>query len=383
MAIFRLGFRPFFLTGALFAALAIPLWIAALFGQIDWQPHADWLSWHRHEMLFGFGMAIIAGFLLTAVQNWTGRPGLSGRPLMFVAALWLAARLGWLFSAPFWLLLLVDLMFAPLVALLVGRQLWAVRQTRNYPIVGVLLLFGLANLISHLGLHWQDYNLHRQATFAALWLTIALITLIGGRVIPFFTQRGLGLGKPIVAMPWLDNALLLGTVLLAVMALVGVGLQATPWLSPLFVLLAAGHITRWFRWHRRAVWRVPLLWSLHLAYIWLIVALLAFTAWHFGWTNNYSQGLHMLTIGTMSGLILAMIARVSLGHTGRPLQPPAVMAWAFVLLNLAVPLRVWLSPVAPQSGFWLASLCWSLAFLLYLWCYLPMLLAPRVDGQPG
>ena len=146
--IWRLGFRPFFLGGALFAVLAIALWLAALAGLWSgWQPVGGWLAWHRHEMLFGFGVAIIAGFLLTAVQTWTGVPGLQGKPLALLAGLWLAARLAWLFDAPLALLLVLQLSFLPLLAWAIGRSLWRVRQKRNYPVVGLLLLLTLADAL--------------------------------------------------------------------------------------------------------------------------------------------------------------------------------------------------------------------------------------------
>lgn len=383
MAMFQLGFRPFFLAGAAYAAVGVPLWIAALLGYLDWQPHADWLSWHRHEMLFGFGLAIVAGFLLTAVQNWTGRPGLSGPPLMALVLLWLLARLGWLVDAPLWLLLPLDVVFAPVVALVMWRALWPVRQSRNYPIVLVLVLFALASLCSHLGIYWQDMQLHRQGVIAAVWLITALITLIAGRVLPFFTRNGLNLSQTPKPLPWLDHGLLAVTLLLVVLTLAGTTLQPAAWLGGVFFLLAAGHLLRWVRWFKWAVMRVPLLWSLHLAYAWLIVAMLAFALWHLGLISDHSQGLHILTIGTMGGLILAMLARVSLGHTGRPLQPPRLMILAFALVNLAVLFRVVLAAVEPQLGYWLASASWALAFILFVGCYGGMLMQPRLDGRPG
>ncbi|RHW20388.1 NnrS family protein [Pseudomonas jilinensis] len=383
MALFGLGFRPFFLAGSLYAALAVPLWIAALFGLIDWQPAGGWLAWHRHEMPFGFAVAIVAGFLLTAVQNWTGIAGLAGRPLALLAGLWLAARLAWLVGAPNWLLIPLDLIFLPAVAIVLGLRLWQVRQVRNYPIVLVLGLLTLCNLISLIGLERSDHGLQRQGALAAIWLIAALIGLIGGRVIPFFTSRGLGLNAQVTAWPWLDHALLLGGLLLALLILSGIGLVAAPWQAVLFLVLAAGHLIRLLRWHHPGIWHVPLLWSLHLAYAWLVLALLVNGFWHLGWRPGFSQGLHLLTIGAMAGMILAMIARVSLGHTGRPLQPPVSMGVAFALLNLAVPLRVWLAPSQPLAGFWLSSLCWTAAFVLFLCHYAPMLWAPRADGKPG
>ncbi|MNF24308.1 NnrS protein [compost metagenome] len=382
--LWRLGFRPFFLAGAAFAALAIPLWLGVLAGWWPaWQPAGGALGWHRHEMLFGFGASIIAGFLLTAAQNWTGRPGLSGPPLAALAAMWLAARLAWLLGAPLWLLIPLELAFLPTVALLLGRMLWAVRQVRNYPIVGVLTLLTLADLQVVLGLAQGNEAWQRQGVIAALWLVAAMMGLIGGRVIPFFTQRGLGRTAQVPALPWLEWSAQGGLVLLAVLTATGPALQAQAWLGALFALVALLHGVRLARWHDAGLWKVPLLWSLHLAYAWLVLALAGQALWHFGLLANASLALHALGVGGMGGLILAMVARVSLGHTGRPLQPPAAMAWAFALVNLGTAARVLLPPLWPQGSLLLAGAAWTAAFGLFVWHYGPMLCQPRVDGQPG
>lgn len=381
--LFALGFRPLFLAGSLFAAVAIPLWIAAFLGHIEFNPAGGWLAWHRHEMIFGFGMAIVAGFLLTAIQAWTGVPALSGKPVLGLAALWLGGRLLWLFGAPLWLLIPVDVLFIPLVAIAIGRSLWQVRQQRNYPIVLMLSLLTLCNLLVLIGLAKGEFALQRHGAVAALWLIAGLMGLIGGRVIPFFTQRGLGLTSPITPIPLLDNLLMAGSILVALLMLSGTGLRPALWQSPIYLILGLGHVVRLLRWHHPRLWSVPLLWSLHLSYAWLALALIAMALWHGGWFGGFSQATHLLAIGGMGGMILAMIARVSLGHTGRPLEPAASMSIAFILINLAVPLRVWLSIPMPQTGYWLASLCWAVAFGLYVWNYTPILLAPRPDGKPG
>ncbi|MGE8485962.1 MAG: NnrS family protein [Pseudomonas sp.] len=384
MPLFRLAFRPFFLAGCLLAVLAIPLWLAAFNGSIsNWQPAGGWLGWHRHELLFGFGLAIIAGFLLTAVQTWTGRPGLSGKPLAALALLWLLARVAWLANAPWPLLAVLELAFPLAVAVLMGFTLWKVRQKRNYPIVVVLLLLAVADGLSLYGLVEGHEGWQRQGVLSGIWLVAAMMGLIGGRVIPFFTQRGLGRVDGVAAWPWLDRLLLVGSPLVALLYAAGPALAANVWVGLLFAVLAAGHLVRLVRWHDRALWRVPLLWSLHLAYGWLAVACLVMALWHFGVPVNPSLAVHCLTIGAMAGLVLAMIARVSLGHTGRPLEPPSGMTLAFILLNLACLSRVVLILFFPLAALWLAGLCWTLAFALYAWRYGPMLLRARIDGHPG
>lgn len=380
----RLAFRPFFLAGGLLAVLAIPLWLAAFSGSLSgWQPAGGWLGWHRHELLFGFGLAIIAGFLLTAVQTWTGRPGLSGKPLAALALLWLAARVAWLVNAPWPLLVMLEMAFPLAVAVLMGFTLWKVRQQRNYPIVVVLLLLAGADGLSLLGVVEGHEGWQRQGVLTGIWLVAAMMGLIGGRVIPFFTQRGLGRVDAVGPWPWLDWLLLIGSPLVALLYAAGPALNANIWVGLLFAVLGAGHLVRLVRWHDRALWRVPLLWSLHLAYGWLAVACLGMALWHFGVPLNPSLAVHCLTIGAMGGLVLAMIARVTLGHTGRALEPPPGMTLAFILLNLACLSRVVLIGFFPLPALWLAGLCWALAFALYAWRYGPMLLRARVDGHPG
>ncbi|MCP9338530.1 NnrS family protein [Stutzerimonas xanthomarina] len=380
----RLAFRPFFLGGSLFAMLAIPLWIAAWTGLWPgFQPTGGWLSWHRHEMLFGFAMAIVAGFLLTAGQTWTGQPGVSGNKLIALAVVWLLARLGWLFGLPVALLIPLDLLFMLGVAGLMGRMLWVVRQKRNYPIIAVLSLMIGADVLVLCGVALGDDGLQRQGVLAGLWLVAALMAIIGGRVIPFFTQRGLGHTEAVKPWLWLDVALLVGTGLIAALYAVSVALQQHVALGVLFLAIAVGHLLRLARWYDAGIWRVPLLWSLHLAMLWLVVAATGLALWNFGVLESSSSALHALSVGSMSGLILAMIARVTLGHTGRPLQLPPGIVGAFVLFNLGAASRVFLITEWPLLGLWLAAICWALAFALYVWRYAPMLVAARVDGHPG
>ncbi|MFG3453277.1 MULTISPECIES: NnrS family protein [Pseudomonadaceae] len=382
--VWRLAFRPFFLAGSLFAMLAIPLWIAAWTGLWPgFQPTGGWLAWHRHEMLFGFAMAIVAGFLLTAGQTWTGQPGVSGNRLMVLAGVWLLARLGWLFGMPVAVLIPLDLLFLLGVTGLMARMLWVVKQKRNYPIIAVLSLMIGADVLVLCGVALGDDGLQRQGVLAGLWLVAALMAIIGGRVIPFFTQRGLGRTEAVKPWVWLDVGLLVGTGLIAVLYAAGVALQQNLMIGVLFLAIAAGHLLRLVRWYDKGIWQVPLLWSLHLAMLWLVVAAAGLALWNFGLLNSSSPALHALSVGSMSGLILAMIARVTLGHTGRPLELPSGIVGAFVLFNLGAASRVFMSDQWPVMGLWLAAICWALAFALYAWRYAPMLVAARVDGHPG
>jgi uncharacterized protein involved in response to NO len=382
--VWRLAFRPFFLAGSLYALVAVPLWLLAFFGALpDWQPTGGWLAWHRHEMLFGFAVAIVAGFLLTAVQTWTGQPSLSGTPLVVLAMIWLAARIGWLVNLPLPVLIPLELLFLIVLAAQMARLLWAVKQTRNYPIVAVLSLLVIVDAVVLAGLAQGNDALQRQGILGGLWLVAALMSLIGGRVIPFFTQRGLGRVEQVKAWPWLEWSLLVGSALIAILHAVGLAQTPSLLIGVLFLALGAAHLLRLARWYDAGIWGVPLLWSLHLAMLWLVVACVGLGLWHFGLLATSSPWLHALTVGAMSGLILAMIARVTLGHTGRPLQLPAGMAWGLALFNLGSVARVFLSGVWPLHSLWLAALCWALALAIYVWRYAPMLVQTRVDGHPG
>ena len=382
--IFRLGFRPFFLLGALLALIAAPLWVGALLGA--WSlptPLGGWLAWHRHEMVFGFAGAVIAGFLLTAEQTWTGQPSLSGKPLAVLVVLWLLARGSWWQPFPI-ILLLLNAIFLLAVTAAMTRLLWAARQNRNYPIAAVLLLLTATNALTLCGVLQNNDAWQRQGSLAAVWLVLAMITLIGGRVIPFFTFRGLLRTAQVTAWPWLDWSLLAGAVIVAVLTASGLLTQnPNTFGGILLVLLGAGHAVRLVRWFDAGLLRVPLLWSLHLAYAWLVVGCIGLALWSFDLGVLEGQALHALTVGAIGGLILAMMARVSLGHTGRPLELPKGFFIAFVLINIVTLLRVVGPSISYTTAMYLAAAGWSLAFLQFAVVYGPMLCKARTDGHSG
>jgi uncharacterized protein involved in response to NO len=381
-AVWGLGFRPFFLGGSLFALVALLLWVGVLTGALAPAPPGGMLAWHRHEMLYGFAAAVIAGFLLTAVQNWSGIPGLSGRALQGVFLLWLLGRASWFLPLPGGLLVLIEGSFLPLVALSLARPIVQRRLRNNYPIVGLVMLIAACQWLTLAGWLRQDELWQRRGVFAGLWLVAAMMTVLGGRVIPFFTRRGLGNMSAAPARPWLDRACLLFSVAVPLAFVSGLADTPRASLAVLFFALFTLHSARLVLWHDRGLWHVPLLWSLHLAYAWIALACLGMALWHAGVALNPSLVTHALTVGAMTGLILAMMARVSLGHTGRPLQVPTSMAWAFALMQLATLARVVL-PLFSSLGVSLSALCWCLALLLFLRHYLPILLQPRTDGMPG
>ncbi|BCX68559.1 NnrS family protein [Pseudomonas izuensis] len=378
--VFSLGFRPFFLAGATFAALAVAIWALWLYGRLPGaQAVGGMLAWHRHEMPFGFAVAIIAGFLLTAVPNWTGRPGLKGWPLIGLVLVWLLARLAWLLPISPGFLLLLQLPFLPLLALVLGRDLIAAGKRDNYPILLMVMLLAGCQAMTVSGLSTDDAGLQRRGVLAALWLVGAMMSVIGGRVIPFFIQRGLNRPVQPAGSPWPTRILMVSGLFAALTF--ALGLQDVPrlWLTTLFVLMGVLHLLRLWRWHDRGLWSVPLLWSLYLSYAWLAVAVFAMALWHAGYMAQQSLATHSLAVGGVGGLILAMIARVSLGHTGRPLQPSKAIVAGFALMLMAGLSRVLLVPFS-GLGLALSAVLWCSAFGLFLWRYTDILLKSRVTG---
>lgn len=380
----RLGFRPFFLSGAILALISIPLWIAGLFGKLGgFSPQGGWLAWHMHEMAFAFAGVIIAGFLLTAVQTWTGVKSISGNRLLALFLVWLAARILWFTPLPTIYLVVVDALFLPLVALQMAYCVGKAKQARNYPIVIVLLVLAGLNILSLMGVLNQQYQLQHQAALGAIWAVAAMMSIIGSRVIPFFTFRGLQLDSQAPAIPWLDHSLLFGSLFVAVSYGFAWANQASVFYAVIFIALGLGHAYRFIRWYDHKIWRVPLLWSLFLAYAWFVIAYLAMGAWHLKLFSQSSLALHALTVGAMSGLIIAMVSRVTLGHTGRPLVPPKAMTLAFAAINIAALGRVVGVQFHYSHSLWFASALWTFSFALFIYYYGPMLVKARIDGNPG
>ncbi|MGY3945266.1 NnrS family protein [Aeromonas tecta] len=383
--LFRLGFRPFFLFGALFSCLAMLGWLGQLNGWLRLPGIANPVWWHAHEMLFGFGAAIVAGFLLTAVQNWTAHPGIRSWPLALVVGLWAAPRclLPWLGEGS-QLLMVADLVWLPLCAWFLARPIMVTRQWRNLFFVPLLLILTLLNGASWL---WRDDWLtteHLLITTVLLFST--LIAVMGGRVIPFFTARGTGQEKA-APLPLLERAALASIWLVMLLWL----LLPTPWttslyMAPLYIVAALLHLWRQLRWRPLATLTHPLLWSLHLAYLFIPLGLLALAAQAAGWSISLSLASHLLSVGTIGAMILGMIARVSLGHSGRALQVGRRITLAFALVILSACMRVLIPllwPAFTLNGWNLSGWSWIAAYGLFVWVYTPILTRPRADGRPG
>ena len=388
LPLLRQAFRPMFLFGAAFSAIAMLLWGLILAGQLNIQPVGQVLFWHSHEMLFGFACAIVIGFLLTAVQNWTALRAPHGKSLLLLTLLWLSGRLLLLFGQglPLWLVAAVDLSFLPLAAWLLAKPLLAVKQYRNLFFVPILLLLTTCNLIMYLGLFLGRYDLQQLGSLNAIWLITLLMAIVGGRVIPMFTANGTKTPK-VEALLWLDRAALGSLWLIFVLHFFSLApLLPSSLLSGLFAFSALLTAIRCVRWKIWLTFKVSLLWSLHLAYWFIPLGLALFALRYAGFAVSQSIALHALTAGAMGSMILSMMARVSLGHSGRLLQPKQIMGWAFLLVALAGisrTLLIWLLPAHTFSLLWLGIVCWVLAYACYVLVYFPVLTTPRADGRPG
>lgn len=376
----RGGFRPFFFGGAAWAVIALALWIGSLTGELTLPTAIDALAWHRHEMLFGFVGAAIAGFVLTAVPNWTGRLPIAGWPLAVLFGLWAAARLALVFSSlsGLWLAALLDVGFFVLLALLAGREVLQA-SNRNLPVVGIVLLFGAANAVDYLSvsgaisapdLGWR----------LAVGIVVLLISLIGGRIIPSFTRNWMakqGITKRLPTQPARFDMIVIAATGFALLAWVA-GPVATP-IGVVLIAAAALQSARLARWGGARTWRDPFVLVLHVGYAWVPVGL-ALLGLSLMDLVPRSAAIHALTAGAMATMILAVMTRASLGHTGRELKANAATAVVYLLVTVGAVLRVAasLELVDFTFGIEVAGLAWGGALLLFLIAYAPVLWRPRL-----
>jgi uncharacterized protein involved in response to NO len=382
-----IAFRPFFLLGAIFAVISILLWVALLHGA-GWAPVVtDPVAWHAHEMLFGFGGAAIAGFLLTAVATWTGRPPIAGGALGALAAAWLAGRAAMLAGNELspWMVAAADLAFPAGLAVVATREIVAGGSRRNYGIAGVTLLFASLDGVFHLGRSGLWPGAERPALYLAAHGILLLITVVGGRIIPSFTSNWLR-GRGDALLPRASapvEALLLPAVILAGIA---DSLPAPPTVAGALALLAAVlHAWRLSGWRSVATPAEPLVAVLHVAYAWLPIGYLLLGLSALGLPLPRSAALHALTMGGIGTMILAVTTRVALGHTGRALVASRLTVAAYVVLNVAVLVRIsgGLAPAAYLRLIDLAAAGWVAAFGLFLLGYWAILTQPRKAQGPA
>ena len=378
-ALLQLGFRPFFLLASAFAALSIGLWVAQFAGLLN-RPYLSGPLWHAHEMLFGFTLAVMVGFLFTAGRNWSNLPTPTGAPLAALALLWLAGRV--LVLMPFgWAAAIVNTAFPLAAAAALAVPFWASRNRRNYFFVGLLVLLGVAELsvhLSQLGVVSLPTWLGVQI---ALDLTLFVMAVMGGRVIPMFTNGGVrGAGA-------VRHAIIEKVALASVLILLTADLLRVQGIALAAVALAGAgaHGLRWGLWRPWKTLRSPLVWVLHAAYAWVPLHLALRAAAEIGWSSA-SVATHALTVGAIGGLIIGMMTRIARGHTGRPLRADRFDIACYALVLLAALVRVGIPLVAPEWSVYavIGSAClWSAGFALYAVRYWPVLTRPRLDGKPG
>jgi uncharacterized protein involved in response to NO len=382
-ALFASGFRPFFLFGSLFGFMALGYFSLLISGAVETLPSAwDMVTWHRHEMLFGYAGAIIAGFLFTAVPNWTGQPTAKGVKLALVVLLWLAGRAVVFTSAyiPTLLVAVIDVSFFAACTAAIVPALIKSRNKRNYFFIVLLTLLAIANGLTHWG-GVDNTVIADTGIRLGLSIVILMMVVIGGRVIPFFTEKPLGI--TIRRNPVIERFTLISTVIALVL---GVIEAPTTILGIAFLLAAIANAWRFSQWQSVKTLRVPLLWVLHAGYAWLVIGFTTKAAYYLGSAVPPSIATHAFTAGGVGVLTLGMMARVSLGHSGRQLEVGKPIICAFACINAAALSRVfgvWLFPEFTLRWLEAASLFWLLAFGIFIIIYAPIFMRPRADGREG
>ena len=382
-AFFSYAFRPFFLLNGVFAVLAIALWVLVLHGAGPLSLPADKLMWHAHEMMLGFAMAAIAGFVLTAVATWTDRVPVSNGRLGLLVAAWLVGRVAMALAGvlPEWQVAFVDMLFPLLLIVLVAQEIIGGGSQRNYPIIVITILLALFNLLYHVGVYVGIPTAKRIAVYLLISLVLLLITVIAGRIVPSFTanwMRARGLARPPRNHVVTDRI----TILLTIAAGLAISLWPAAGATGIIAALAGfAHAVRLSRWRGLATVSEPLLFVLHVAYLWLpigyaLTAVSILSSW-----LPPTAALHALTMGAIGSMVLAVTTRVALAHTGRPLHAARLTVVAYFVLTLAILVRV-LSPLIGLEYLLLidvSALGWILSFAIFSWVYWTVLTQPRVE----
>lgn len=384
-ALWSLAFRPFFLLASLASVVGLLIWIAFInFGVLlTYQQVLPPLLWHIHEMIFAFTLTIAIGFLLTAVQTWTGLKSLHGYSLIFLSSIWLVIRFLLLLNPIEYSGLVMAIMTLQatwwLIALFtLSRLIIKVRSHRNYifiPFMITLMIFNLSFI------YWGsegEISLVLHLARSTLLVFSIVVGIIAGRVIPLFTRNAINEPKRIKPTLMLDRWILILSIIGSVNFFLS---YFVLWpLNPAWILLMVGllHLYRLSRWGSFYTFKVPLLWSLHVAYFALGIGLVFVSASFFYEKIRMSDAFHLITVGVFGGMILTMISRVSLGHTGRPLQVKKAMIFAFVLIFIASILRVAVALMGQPIFAWNSSaVFWIIAFSIFLWIYFPILMTTR------
>lgn len=378
-ALWNLGFRPFYLLASVFSAVSVLLWAAQYSGMLPFA-YLQGHLWHGHEMLFGYAMAVVAGFLLTAVRAWTGQPTVIGAPLMALAALWVAGRVLVLTPLNTWAAV-VNAAFPVALAVAIAIPLLRSRNVRNYFFVGLLALMGTLVAALHLALRGVFELPPRLGLVLGLDVMLFLMAVMGGRVIPMFTNNGVpGAGATRDAL--IEKLALASVALLFIADLLQLH---SGWVAGIALIGAIAHGVRLYLWRSWRTLAVPLVWILHAAYAWIVVHLVLRALAGMGWFAE-SFSIHALTVGAIGGLTIGMMTRTARGHTARPLVADGYELTCFLLIQAAAMVRVFGG--LASADWYLISVqfsgaLWAAAFGIFAVRYWPVLTRPRLDGKPG
>ena len=384
---FAYGFRPFFLLAGVYAAVAISFWLWAYNKGLSLAGPLPSQLWHSHEMLFGFIAAAVAGFVLTAVPSWTGSRGFAGAPLIALVILWFAGRLAFLFfdAVPFVFVGLAEMLFLPAVIATIAPSLFRTRN-RNTVLLLVIAALWAADLVFLYAVQAGDVATASAALRAGIDVVLILLTIIAGRVVPPFTANALR--KRGIDVSMRSTKVVEVGVLVAMFAYIAVDVFSADRMVIVAVsaIAAALHFVRLSGWQGLKSRHDPIVWILHIGYLWIPIGLTLralYLGGGFAWAAHWQ---HALAAGAAATMILSIMTRASLGHTGRELVVSPVTTAAYLSLVLAIVVRVFgpaLLPVSYSVTILLAGSIWVLTFLLFAVVYVPILLGPRVDGKHG
>jgi len=385
-ALFRLGFRPFFIAAALFAILGMLVWMAELIFYVRLLPNTVLpIYWHAHEMIYGYALAVIAGFLLTAVRNWTNMQTLHGWPLQLLLVLWVLARIAALLPGSQVLLatVILDNLFILYLSIALTVPVVQAKLWKNMGVVSKLYFFLIGNVIYALGLFGLFHDGERIGLFIGLYMILSLILVLSRRVMPMFIERGVGYAVTLKNHFQVDIACFLLFLIFAVMDIFFTSPAIVAYLAAALCVL---HSIRLWGWYTHGIWNKPLLWGLYLGYGWMIVGFgLKFSAYIFDIPP--SLAVHAFTVGGIGMMTLSMMSRISLGHTGRDIsQPPSGIGLMFFMLSIGAVVRVVFPMISIEHyQLWigLSQGLWIATFILFLYRYTSILLRPRIDGRPG
>lgn len=380
--VFQKGFRPFFLLGGLLASGLIPWWAFHYDAALTGEPGLEGISWHSHEMIFGFTCAIIAGFLLTAVENWTKRPTAKGVLLAVLVGLWAVGRLVGVGGVTATIAGMAELSFLPVLTVVLAIPLILSKSTRNYQILALLPLLWICDAHHHMRASGLLPQSTLRSDLVAVDLIVVIMIIITGRIVPLFTRNALG-DDSVRPIPALNIAATVAAFLVVIVEVAAPSSMVMALVAGLAGLLV---LARSFTWGAHRTLAKPILWVLHLGHAWIWIGLLLKAASAAGFMILPSAGTHALTAGAIGTLTLGMMTRVTLGHTGRELRVSALMTVGFVAITASALIRVfgpWFRADLTATMLTVSSVAWSVAFLIYVVVNAKALLTPRPDGKPG